>query len=142
MENSRIIIPYELEANSVKLKIIPSNIKYGIIELNNETREFFPGYRKQFILQTDIRLFVMHLSGSEKGTEIGSVYGGYLSHPRPRDIKEKFFRQIPDCRHHIKGSFKRWYDEHPEIESEHYIRIYKLEEELFRLETISPEQNS
>ena len=116
------------------MKIIPSNIRYGIIELNKEAREFFPGYKKQFVLETDIKPFVLHLSGGTKETKIGSEEGGYLGHPTPRNVEEKFFRQIPDCRHRIQGSFKRWYDAHPDIEPEHYFKVFKLDSELYRLE--------
>ncbi len=69
-------IPY------VELKINPSSREYGILHVTEETKGFFPGYRRQFVLETDVKPFVMHLTASEDGTEIGSEEGGYLCHPK------------------------------------------------------------
>lgn len=122
-------IPY------VELKINPSSREYGILHVTKETRGFFPGYRRQFILETDVKPFVIHLTGSENGTEVGSEEGGYLCHPRPNEIEERLLAHAPDADHHIEGSLKRWFDAHEEVEPNHYVKVYRVHPESFRLES-------
>ena len=120
----------------VKLKIAPKARQYGIIHVPKEIKGFFPGYRKQFILETDVKPFVMHLTGSETGTKIGEKEGGYIDHPMPNDIEARLIQKVNDANNRIDGSFKRWYDSHPlpEAAPNSWVKIYRIHSELFRLE--------
>lgn len=119
----------------VELKVNPSSREYGILHVTKETKGFFPGYRRQFILETNVKPFVMHLTGSENGTEVGSEEGGYLCHPRPQEIEGRLLAHAPDANHSKEGSFKRWFDAHEGIEPDHYVRVYRVHLESFRLES-------
>jgi hypothetical protein len=119
----------------VELKINPSSREYGILHVTKETRGFFPGYRRQFVLETDVKPFVMHLTGAGNGSCVGDEEGGYLCHPRPQDVGARLLQHASDANHARDGSFKRWFDEHEEVEPEHYVRVYRAHPELFRLES-------
>lgn len=118
----------------VELKIAPEDRQYGIVHVTKETRGFFPGYKRQFVLETDLKPFVMHLTGAANGTAVGSETGGYLCHPRANEIDERLLEHVPDAGHNKDGSFKRWFDFHPEVEPGNYVKVYRVHPELFRLE--------
>lgn len=122
-------IPY------VELKVNPSSREHGILHVTKETRGFFPGYRRQFVLETDVKPFVIHLTASENGTEVGSEEGGYICHPSPQKIEGRLLAHAPDADHYIKGSLKRWFDAHEEIDPNHYVKVYRYHPESFRLES-------
>lgn len=120
----------------IMLKIAPKARQYGIIHVSKKTKGFFPGYRKQFILETDIKPFIMHLIGSENGTKIGEKEGGYIDHPMPHNIEGYLIQQVRDANDRIEGSFKRWYDAHPlpEASPNSWVKVYRVNSELYRLE--------
>ncbi len=118
----------------VELKIAPEDRSYGIIHVSKETRGFFPGYRKQFVLETDVKPFIMHLTGAPNGSEVGDEVGGYICHPKTSEIEARLLDNVPDARHPVEGSFKRWYDAHPEVNPGQYVRVFRTHPELFRLE--------
>lgn len=135
MYNIEIISKQGEDLPYVELKVNPSSREYGILHVTKETRGFFTGYRRQFILETDVKPFVIHLTASENGTEVGSEEGGYLCHPSPQKIEGRLLAHAPDADHHIKGSLKRWFDAHPKVEPDYYLRVYRAHPELFRLES-------
>jgi len=118
----------------IELKISPSDIEYGIIHIVKETKGFFLGYRKQFVLETDTKPFVMHLTSASDGTKIGEGTGGYLCHPRPDEIDMHLLKYAPDTKDRIEGSFKRWYDSHSEVSRGTWIKIYRKHSKLYILE--------
>lgn len=118
----------------VLLKIAPEDRTYGIIHVDKETRGFFPGYRKQFVLETDVKPFIMHLTGAPNGSEVGDEVGGYVCHPKTSEIEARLLDNAPDARHSVEGSFKRWYDAHPEVNPGRYVKVFRTHPELFRLE--------
>lgn len=119
----------------VELRIAPEDRTYGIIHVSKETKGFFSGYKKQFVLETDVKPFVMHLTGAPNGTEIGEESGGYIGHPRANEIEDRFLSQAPDAKHNVQGSFLRWYEAHPETEPDMHVRVYRSNAELFRLDS-------
>lgn len=118
----------------IDIILVPSSPEYGIINLPEEHKDFFPGYRKQFILETDVRKFVMHLTGANNGTSIGERVGNYLCHPRAGNVDPKLLRECPDANNHIRGSFKRFYEAHKELKPGDKLRIHKVNSEVYRLE--------
>lgn len=119
-------------SSCVTLKVVPSSREFGIIHVLAEHRTFFPGYRKQFILETDIKNFVMHLTGGntdhlKQGTSldqaVGEAIGQYLCHPSPCDVDVKLLKRVPDADSVRDGSFKRFYDKHHEIKPDDLLVI-------------------
>lgn len=104
---------------SIDCKVVPSNIQYGIIQLGDNRRDFFPGYNVQFVLETIMHSrfkdFVMHLTGSDDGTAVGENSGCYICHPRPGQISSDMSKLVPDSVHRSDGSFLRFYEARPDI---------------------------
>ncbi len=99
----------------IQLQMVQSNIDYGIVQVPREHLGFFPGYREQFILETDVKPFVMHLTGADDGTANGEEAGGYLCHPRAKEVNLKFLDRCPDANHPTHGTFKRFYEAHANL---------------------------
>ena len=116
----------------VELKIAPKDREYNIIHVTKETKGFFPGYKVQFVLDTDIKPFVMHLTGANNGTTIGDDEGGYLCHPRPSEINPSMLTRVPDADKR-DGSFKQFYDAHPRLQGGDYVKIFRLTPDFYRL---------
>ena len=57
---------------------IPSEsyIKYGAIPIPTKYRHIFPGYKEEFVLETDIGEVRTYISSAPKDTEIGDPMGG------------------------------------------------------------------
>jgi hypothetical protein len=122
----------------VDIRKAPADHEYGIIHIQQEFKSFFPGYRIQFLLETDIRPFVMHMTAGTNGSRRGAEEGGYICHPKCNEIEEEF-QQVRDATHHIRGSFLRWYDAHPDYQlelEEKWFRFFKLDDKHYRLETL------
>ena len=118
----------------VELKVASYCRDYGVLAVNKETRGFFPGYKRQFILETNIKPFVMHLTSAVNGSETGEETGSYIGHPRGGAVDSKFLDIAPDANYTRDGSFHRWYDAHPSVNVDDYVRVYRLNQERFRLE--------
>ena len=116
----------------VELKIVPSDREYNIVHVTKETRGLFPGYKVQFVLETDVKPFVMHLTGGNVSYEVGDEEGGYLCHPRPNEIEERFLPKVPDANTR-EGSFKQFYDAHSELKPDDYVKVFRVNPELYRL---------
>ena len=115
---------------SVELIVAPCDPYWGIIHVRNETRGLFRGYRGQFILETDVKPFVMHLTGAADDTPIGENTGGYIGHPGT--IEPRLLQHCPDSNTR-EGSFKRFYEAHPEMGGGSIIRIGRLAPERYRI---------
>lgn len=116
----------------VELKIVPSDREYNIVHVTKETRGLFPGYKVQFVLETDLKPFVMHLTGGNNGNKIGEEEGGYICHPRPTEVEKRFLQIVPDA-NTKEGSFKQFYDAHPKLQPENYVKVFRVNKELYRL---------
>lgn len=118
-------------SSCISLKVVPSSSEFGIIHVPKEHRAFFPGYRTQFVLETDVSPFVMHLTGGNsdqliKGVSlddaVGENIGQYLCHPRSTQISSQY-ADIPGTTSGREGSFKRFYELHDEIVPDDFLII-------------------
>ncbi|MBS3083465.1 hypothetical protein J4423_01530 [Candidatus Pacearchaeota archaeon] len=100
--------------------VLPSDIDYGKIVLDAEAREFFPGVRKQFILETNKGPFLMHRQ-----------HDSYLNAPRRGEADRSMLSQLG--RHGVRP-FITWYQKNPDVEVGSKIKIYKAGSERFILE--------
>ncbi len=117
----------------------PSSREYGILHVPTEqlAKEVIPEYKEQFVLLTDDKPFVMHLTG---GPNNG---GSYLCHPRVTNVEgDWLLEMVEDAKHAKEGSFRRWWENHPEVahhesvgdESGTVLRIEELEfKRVYRL---------
>ena len=67
--------------------------KYRLFRLAGSTRRFFPGYKVNFILQTDIGNITSSVVSAAQRPQIGDPHAG----------------------NYISGGLKPWYDKHPEV---------------------------
>ena len=118
----------------ITIKLSESCRGYHLLQIPTAMRGFFPGYHEQFVLLTDVKPFVMHLTSGSAASTKGNTEGGYIGHPRPRDIEQKFLAEVPDACNRTAGCFGRWYDAHPEGNVGDKYRIYRLNKELFAFE--------
>lgn len=86
----------------------PSWRKYRLIPVTQKVRQFFPGYKIPFEVDSDTGTFDAYVSSAGKHTFAGDkTAGGYL-----------------------KGSgLTRWFDDHPELESGDIILFELLEQD-------------
>lgn len=54
----------------------PTNFNFHLFIIPKERRSFFPGYKIQFILETDLGELITHVSSAKAGTEIGDMKAG------------------------------------------------------------------
>jgi len=94
--------------NSIEIIInkIHSPRKYGLINLTKKNRGFFPGYKVNFMLETDVGEIVTKVtSASRPGVQIGDpVEGAY-----------------------IQGGLKPWYEKHQELKDGDKLIITVIE---------------
>jgi len=121
----------------IALKIVPSSSQFGILHIPREHKAFFPGYRSQFILETDVQPFVMHLTGGnsddlKQGVSlddaVGQEIGQYLCHPRSILISPQF-TDIPHATSQKNGSFRNFYARHPELKPDDFLVICRRSEQ-------------
>jgi hypothetical protein len=67
--------------------------KYRLFRLTANTRRFFPGYKIEFILETDIGNITSRVVSAMHDTQTGNPYAGT----------------------YISGGLRQWYDKHPEV---------------------------
>ena len=120
----------------VEVCIADKDPVYGILHLPRSViaLRHFPGYRGQFILETSVKPFVMHLTGAADGTNEGDLEGGYLCHPRSTEINSKFLERVPDAASK-DGSFLRFYEQ-THARGGKWLRIYRKTPELYSAEIL------
>jgi hypothetical protein len=91
--------------NVIELELYDSSRKYVYIPLPKDKRQFFPGYKLNFELLTDIGVLTAHVTSAPNGTPIGDPHAGG----------------------HIRGRFGQWYAKHPELKAGDKLRIEALE---------------
>lgn len=119
-------------SSCIALKVVPSSREFGIVHVPKELKAFFPGYRSQFVLETDVQPFVMHLTGGngadlQAGVSLDDAVGQkdigqYLCHPRSTEIDMRF-SEISHAASAKQGSFKRFYDAHQELRPDDFLVI-------------------
>jgi hypothetical protein len=89
----------------IELELYDSSRKYVYIPLPKDKRHFFPGYKLNFGLVTDIGVLTAHVTSAPNGTPTGDPHAGG----------------------HIRGRFGPWYAKHPELKAGDKLRIEALE---------------
>jgi len=89
----------------IDIELNPSCRQYVLLPLPKDKRRFFPGYKVNFELMTDVGVLTAHVTSAPKGTPIGDPDGGG----------------------HIRGGFGRWYAKHPELKAGDTLRVEALE---------------
>jgi hypothetical protein len=79
--------------------------KYVYVPLPKDKRLFFPGYKINFQVETDIGVLTAHVTSAPNAPPIGDPHAGG----------------------HIRGKFGPWYRKHPELKDRDNIRIEILE---------------
>jgi hypothetical protein len=79
--------------------------KWGLIPIPREYRSFFPGYKVDFLLQTDIGELNVKVTSGPKGTRIGD----------------------PEAGNYITGGLKPWYDRHQHLKDGDTIIVEVIE---------------
>jgi|SRR3989344_898853 len=99
--------------------ILPSDIRYGKICLNAEAREFFPGVRDQFILDTNFGPFLLHRQ-----------HDSYLNAPRKSEANRVLLKRLGG-----EGvrPFSVWYENNPKIRVGNTVVFYKVDSDTFIL---------
>ena len=106
---------------------------HNIIHVPRANLDFFPGYREQFVLDTDVKPFVVHLTSAGDGTTNGEENGNYLCHPRTNKVSQHFLDEVPDTTRKIEGSLGRFYDDHIDLYPESLFRFYKRDQSHYKL---------
>ena len=91
--------------NVIELELYDSSRKYVYIPLPKDKRSFFPGFKLNFELVTDIGVLMAHVTSAPHGPPIGDPHAGG----------------------HIRGKFGPWYAKHPELKAGDKLRIEALE---------------
>ena len=92
----------------------PSWRTYNLIDIPKRFREFFPGYKESFILETDVGEIRTHVVGARRNTPIGAMEGSFFT----------------------KGLGK-WYNRHPELKPGDQILIREIEpKKRYRLKVL------
>ena len=88
----------------VHLNKIYAARKWFYIPIAGRYRKLFPGFKKDFELETDIGVITAHVSSGPRGTPIGDPVGGKR----------------------IQGGLSIWYAKHPELKDGANLRVETL----------------
>jgi hypothetical protein len=92
--------------NSVEMELIfPSERKYAAFHLDKNVREFFPGYKVEFMLDTDIGELKTSVTNATSNTEKGDPIAG----------------------RYIRGGLFSWFKKHPEADIGAKVRFECIE---------------
>ncbi|GEM_PF-3783887 len=83
---------------------------YSLIPVRNGHLSFFPGYGRNFTLQTDVGEIETHLTSAATGTRRGMRTGSYIT-----------------------TGLKPWYTAHPELQTGDFLTVDKLEPQRYKL---------
>jgi len=113
IEKSVTVIPPKREEhqspeNRVEIELTHSSKEYNLIPISR-CRHFFPGYKVEFILDTDIGDIKARVSSAPGGTQIGDPHAG------------NYIKSV------IRGELTKWYDAHPELKAGDKIIIEAIE---------------
>jgi len=90
----------------IQLGSIHSHATFGTLSLpKKEYRHFLPGYKEDFILETDVGNIVTRVTSAPQGTRIGD----------------------PNAGAYIQGGLRPWYKKHPELKSGDRLIIEAIE---------------
>lgn len=89
----------------VELKKIHTSNGYALIPLSSENRKYFPGYKIEFILETDIGRKTVHVTSGNKGDILGDKEVGK----------------------YIVGKLQDWYENHKKLKDGSILKIEIIE---------------
>jgi hypothetical protein len=92
--------------NTLEIELrTPSERRFAYFHLAKNNRRFFPGYKVDFLLETDIGNIKTRVTSAKAGTQIGDLDAGF----------------------NIQGGLKPWYSQHPEVTVGKKVRFECLE---------------
>lgn len=87
----------EVNSDDGYVEIVLNNLhsprNFAVIPVPKQKRNFFPGYKIFFDLETDVGIIRTRMTSAPKGTPIGDPAGGA----------------------YIQGNLRQWWDRHPEL---------------------------
>lgn len=89
----------------IKLSNIHTPRKFALIPLPKDKRAFFPGFKMDFVLETDAGEITTRVTSAPKGTPQGD----------------------PDAGAYIQGNLRPWYAKHQELRQGDILRIEAVE---------------
>lgn len=96
-------------SKSGSIEIVLNNVesckKYSLFYLPKELRSFFPGFKVEFELETDIGVILTKVTSAPRGTKYGDPMAGA----------------------YIQGGLKKWFDSHPDLKNGTSIIISNIE---------------
>ncbi len=63
---------------TIECRVTPSSIKYQLIVVNGNNRQFFPWYRVPFLMQNGDQQFTTWVASAKKDTPTGALAGNYI----------------------------------------------------------------
>ncbi len=96
-----------LNANVIEIQLnrIYTPRRWALIPVPKDKRSFFPGFKVNFEIITDVGTVITHVTSDVKGTPIGDPIGG----------------------RYIQSGLRLWYDKHPELKDSAKLRMEALE---------------
>ena len=94
-----------LDLIEIQLRTIYTPRRWSLIPIPKDKRTFFPGYKVEFQLSTDISTITTHMTSALKGTPIGDPKAGA----------------------YIQGGLRSWYVSHPELQDGAKLQIKALQ---------------
>ncbi len=92
-----------------------SPMDYNLIPVNKTIRDLFPGYKINFVIETDVGQFVCRVTGARRSVPIGDDKGGA----------------------YIQGGLKLWYLRHKEVKVGSSLRVRVIKpNQIYRLDAI------
>lgn len=97
-----------------------TSITYSLIPVRGKARLFFPGYKVEFTVETDLGNVITRVTSASKGTKTGE----------------------PDKGNYVQGGLTDWFRKHgSEIRGGYCLRIRQLEKgKRYRLDLVPPEE--
>jgi hypothetical protein len=102
--------------DAIEIQLNPSWKEYPLIPVRKDKRDFFPGYKIHFTLETDVGSLETWVSGESSDREGNQAREGH-----------------PTAGTYIRAKIPNWAEEHPEIEGRDFVIVEKLEKQKFRL---------
>lgn len=97
--------PYIREKVEVQLRSLHTPKRFALIPLLKENRHFFPGYKIDFTLETDIGPITTRVTSAPQGTQMGD----------------------PNAGAYIQGGLRSWYDKHSELKDGSTLVIEEID---------------
>jgi hypothetical protein len=92
-QKTRTLSVFSEDANKIEITLKPSSKDYRLIPLPRKYRNFFPGYKIEFIFESDIGQITTHVTAGPEEAKLGD----------------------PDAGAYITAGLRPWYEQHKEL---------------------------